>query len=156
MRTVIYTITLSLLLALPVAAQEKTDPVPFRTDSGLITAEYYLATGKYTQALDVIEKVLVRHPRNADALAYTGYAYEKLGDVKKARDYYSRALQTDPRHLGANKYMAGLYLLDNNLALALEQMQALRMVCGHTSCEELDELESDINAFKKAQATKPR
>lgn len=140
-------------LALPAQVQAaddvaKTDDVPFREDSGLITAEYYLATGKYTQALDVVGGVLQRHPQNADAYTYRGYAYQKLGDTKKARDSYRTALGINPRHLGANKYMANLWLEEGQLSRAMEQLQAMIYICAGSYCAEVDELQSDINSFR--------
>jgi len=126
----------------------KSNQVPFRTDSGLITAEYYLATGKYTQALDVLGGVLHRHPQNADAYVYRGYAYHKLGDLKKARENYNRAIAIYPTHLGANKYIADLYLEEGNVAKAMEQLQVILYVCAGMNCEEADELQGAINRFK--------
>jgi len=135
--------------AAPAAADvAKSDQVPFRADSGLITAEYYLATGKYTQALDVLGGVLQRHPQNADAYAYRGYAYHKLGDLKKARENYNRAIAIYPTHLGANKYIADLYLAEGNLAKAMEQLQVILYVCAGMNCGEADELQGDINRYK--------
>ena len=126
----------------------KSCQVPFRTDSGLITAEYYLATGKYTQALDVLGGVLQRHPQNPDAYTYRGYAYHKLGDLKKARENYNRAIALYPTHLGANKYIADLYLAEGNLPKAMEQLQVILYVCAGMNCGEADELQSDINRHK--------
>lgn len=135
--------------ATPLAAEvAKSDQVPFRTDSGLITAEYYLSTGKYTQALDVLGGVLHRHPQNADAYTYRGYAYHKLGDLKKARENYSRAIAIYPTHLGANKYLADLYLAEGKLSRAMEQLQVILYVCAGMNCGEADELQSDINRYK--------
>ncbi|MFN7114019.1 MAG: tetratricopeptide repeat protein [Alphaproteobacteria bacterium] len=126
----------------------KADDVPFREDSGLITAEYYLATGKYMQAIDVLGGVLQRHPQNADAYTYRGYAFQKLGDAKKARESYRLALGFNPRHLGANKYMGNLWLEEGDLSRAMEQLQAMIYVCAGTYCAEVDELQNDINRFR--------
>lgn len=156
---------LLLCLARPAFAQEpapnagdepaKKNLVPFREDSGLITAEYYISTGKYAQALNVLQGVLKRHPESADAFTYTGYAYYKLGDVKKATSYYKKALIVNPTHLGANRYMAEIYLSVNDLARAIEQMQVIRMTCAEADCEELDEIEAEINAYKNGQHDEP-
>jgi tetratricopeptide (TPR) repeat protein len=129
--------------------QEKADDVPYRQDAGLITAEYYLATGKYAQALQVLGGVLKRHPRSADAYVYRGYAHEKLGDMPKASADYKKALAIDPGHLGANRYLAGLYLQQGDRALAFEQLQAIRAICAGLECPEQTELENLINKAKK-------
>lgn len=131
--------------------KEKKNQVPFREDSGLITAEYYLSTGKYSQALSVLNAVLSRHPMSADAYTYRGYAYYRLGDKKKARENYAKAISINPKHLGANRYIAQSYLEMGDLARAVEQMQVIRLTCGDSSCEELDELEALINRYKRGQ-----
>ncbi|HYD18054.1 MAG TPA: tetratricopeptide repeat protein [Patescibacteria group bacterium] len=141
----------------PAAAEEapeakpKKNLVPFRQDSGLITAEYYLSTRKYAQALAVLSRVLERHPQSADAYTYRGYAYYRLGDKKRARENFAKAVAIDPTHLGANRYIAQSYLDAGDLSRALEQMQVIRMTCGPADCEELDELEAAVNRYRKGQ-----
>ncbi|TAL28296.1 MAG: tetratricopeptide repeat protein [Alphaproteobacteria bacterium] len=161
MRNLAFIIIALCTLALPALAAEpapdvpKKAEVPFREDSGLITAEYYLATGKYAQALDVIGGVLARHPGSADAYTYRGFAYERLGEVKKAKESYTRALDLDPQHLGANRYLAGMYLKDGDLARAMDVLQVIRMTCGDVACQELDELQAEINRYKAGQKDVP-
>jgi len=139
----------------PADALDKKAEVPFREDSGLINAEYYLSTGKYAQALTVLAAVLKRHPESADAYTYTGYAYAKLGDMKRATANYKKALEIEPTHLGANRYMAEIYLGLGDLQRAIEQMQVIRMTCAEADCQELDELENEINAYRKGQREDP-
>jgi tetratricopeptide (TPR) repeat protein len=128
--------------------------VIFREDSGLTKTEYFLANGKYTAAVDSANDVLTRHPLNADAYAYRGYAYAHLGQPKDALKDYKRALEIDPQHLGANKYLADAYLQKGDEARAMEQMQVLRVICGQSNCEELDELQAEIDQYKSAKQTK--
>ena len=152
---------LMLALSMPAFAAEpapdvpKKTEVPFREDAGLITAEYYLATGKYAQAIDVAEGVLQRHPDCADAYTYKGFAYEHLGDVKKAKEAYAKAIEINPAHLGANRYLAGLYLKQGDLSKAMDILQVIRMTCGDVSCQELDELQADINHYRNGQRDAP-
>ena len=80
--------------------------VPFRTDAGLTKAETQISEEHYAQAIDTLGGVIARHPVNADAYTYLGYAYRKLGDDAKALENFRRAVQVDPQHLGANKYLA--------------------------------------------------
>jgi tetratricopeptide (TPR) repeat protein len=129
--------------------------VPFREDAGLITAEYYLATGKYAQALDVIEGVLQRHPDCADAYTYKGFAYERLGDMKKAKQAYAKAIEANPTHLGANRYLGGIYLKEGDLSKAMDELQVIRMTCGDVACQELDELQAEINRYRNGQRDLP-
>ena len=154
-------VALSFILVLPAFAEApapdvpKKAEVPFREDSGLITSEYYLATGKYAQALEVVAGVLARHPECADAYTYRGFAYEKLGDVKKAKEAYGKAIEINPTHLGANRYLAGLYLKEGDLARSMDILQVIRMTCGDVACQELDELQADLNHYKSGQREVP-
>lgn len=148
-------VALAISVAPALAASKKAE-VPYREDSGLITAEYYLSTGKYSQALNVIEGVINRHPQCADAFTYRGFAYHKLGDVRKAKENYQKAIQINPQHLGANRYLAGTYLEAGDLRRAYEQMQVIRMTCGVAACQELDELEAEINAYRRGQRPEPQ
>jgi tetratricopeptide (TPR) repeat protein len=134
------------LAAAPARAERE---LVFREDSGLTKAEYFLATGKYTAAIDTAGEVLVRHPSNADAYTYRGYALARLGQTAEAKKSFEKALQISPGHLGANKYLADIYLQSGDTARALEQLQVIRMTCGRTDCEELNALARAIDQHKK-------
>lgn len=132
----------------PVPPQEASAPllhIPFRADSGLTKAEGQIARGDYAQAIETLALILERRPKDADALAYAGYAWLKLGDAKQAVSSIDRALRYDPRHLGANYYKAQLFLAAGDKPRALEQMQVLRMACGAADCPELSALQADLN-----------
>lgn len=137
--------------ALPAGADELQlkSEVPFREDAGLSISEYYIAEGKYAQAVDAASGVLKRHPKSADAYAYRGYALMQLGDHAKAKESLQRAIAANATHLGANVYLGEIYLIEDNVAQALEQMQVVRMICGDIGCAELDTLQSSINAYRK-------
>jgi len=128
--------------------------VILREDSGLTKTEYLLAVGKYTAAIDTANDVLTRHPTNADAYTYRGYAYARLGQIAEADKDFKRALLIDPAHLGANKYLADSYLQAGDISRAIEQMQVIRMTCGQTDCEELDELQTEIDQYKSKKDDK--
>ncbi len=152
MRLIALTLALMTLTA-PVAAEVSVrDNVPFRQDSGLTKAEYFIATQKYAQAINEAEGVVKRHGPNADAYAYAGLAYARLGDEKKSFDNYRRALMVSPTHLGANTYLMQHYIDSGNMPKAIEQLQVIRSVCGASGCEELYEAESAINAAKRGDA----
>jgi len=128
---------------------------PPRSDAGLTKAEGQLAEGKYMQAIQTLSGVLTRHPASADALAYTGVAWRAVGDDAKALMFIDRALKYDPQHLGANKYKAELYLDAGDFPRALEQLQVIRLICGETDCAELDDLQAEMNHFKKGDRPPP-
>ena len=122
-------------LALPARAEDapaaaKKSVVLFREDAGLTKAAALLRAAKYAEALDTLDDVLKRHPGNADALTYMGYAYMQMEDFEKATQMIDNALISNPQHLGANAYRADLYLKNGDTARALEQLQVMRTVCG--------------------------
>lgn len=132
-------------------AQPTQNEIPFRADAGLTKIETLLSHGRYSQAMNEIGNVLKRNPNSADAYTYQGYSWFKLGEMDKARRSFETALKIDSRHLGANKYMADLYLAEGDLPRAVEQMQVLRMVCGVTDCAELTALEIAIDKYKRGE-----
>ena len=145
---------LALLMTTPLLASAEVtvrDNVPFRQDSGLTKAEYFISTQKYAQAISEAESVVKRQGPNADAYTYAGIAYARLGDDKKSFDNYRRALMVAPTHLGANTYLMQYYIDNDNMPKAIEQLQVIRAVCGTSGCEELYEAESAINAAKRGE-----
>lgn len=144
---------LLVLMSFPAAAEEKAlKEIPYREDSGLTKTEYLLSAGQFSAALDTADGVLKRHPDNADAYAYRGYAYLRLGEKEAAAKSFKKALQLRPAHLGANKYLADLYLEDDDVARAIEQLQVIRLTCGHADCEELRALQRAIDQHKRGDA----
>ena len=65
--------------------------------------------GNYKDAIWFWEDLLKHHPQNADAHMWLAWAYEDLGDFKKAKEYFSKAVEFDPRYwftsydIGSNK-----------------------------------------------------
>lgn len=74
----------------------------------LHSGAYQWRVGNYKEAIRLLEDLLKHHPQNADAHMWLAWAYEDLGDFKKASEYYSKALELDPRYayvyeVGSNK-----------------------------------------------------
>jgi tetratricopeptide (TPR) repeat protein len=139
-----------LMLSAAIPALAAGNEIPFREDSGLTKAEYFLSAGQFSAALDTVNEVLKRHPQNADAYTYRGYAYYRLGDIANAAKSFRTALILNPAHLGANKYLADMFLEAGDVARALEQLQVIRLTCGLTDCAELRALESEIDQRRRS------
>jgi len=150
MRRAVLFMTLLFLAIRPAAAEKE---MPFREDAGLTKTEYLLSAGQFSAALNTVNDVLRRHPDNADAYAYRGYAYYRLGETANASKNFHRALTLNPTHLGANKYVASMYLEAGDVARALEQLQVIRMTCAGADCEELNALEREIDRYKRGDKT---
>ena len=71
---------------------------------------------QYAKAIPLLQKSIQQKGEYADALNLLGYSNRKLGDKAKAMTYYTKALNMEPNHLGANEYMGELYLEMNDLA----------------------------------------
>jgi tetratricopeptide (TPR) repeat protein len=100
----------------------------------------------YKSAVPVLDQIVAKDSRNADALNLLGYSYRKLGDLQKALTYYNRALAIEPGHLGANEYLGELYLEMKDVAKAQQRLEVLAKACN--KCEEYEDLEQAIKAFK--------
>ena len=99
-------------------------------------------------ALGAAEK---REPNNADVHNLLGYAYRNSGKLDLAFKHYGRALQINPRHLGALEYAGEAYLMTNNLSKAEEHLASLKRFCARV-CEERDALEKQIAEFRRRTA----
>jgi hypothetical protein len=60
------------------------------------------------EAILLLELCLKLYPRSADALEGLGEAYEAKGDSGRARQYYLRALEVDPKHETARRRLAAI------------------------------------------------
>ena len=110
-------------------------------------AEDLIDDEEYAQAIPLLQQSIQQKGEYADALNLLGYANRKLGDKAKAMTYYTKALNLEPNHLGANEYMGELYLEMNDLAKAEERLAVLKTACG--DCDEFDDLEDEIEDYKE-------
>ena len=101
---------------------------------------------KYAKAIPLLQKSIQQKGEYADALNLLGFSNRKLGDMAKAMTYYTKALNMEPNHLGANEYMGELYLEMNDLPKAVERLAVLKSACG--DCDEFDDLEDEIDDYK--------
>ena len=103
---------------------------------------------EYAKAIPLLQQSIEEKGEYADALNLLGYSNRKLGDMTKAMTYYTKALNMEPNHLGANEYMGELYLEMNDLPKAEERLAVLKTACG--DCDEYEELDGKIADYKKA------
>jgi tetratricopeptide (TPR) repeat protein len=110
-------------------------------------AEDLIDDEEYADAIPLLQQSIQEKGEYADALNLLGYANRKLGDKAKAMTYYTKALNKEPNHLGANEYMGELYLEMNDLPKAEERLAVLKTACG--DCDEFDDLEDEIEDYKE-------
>ena len=109
-------------------------------------AQSAIAHADYRDAAELLQKVLSRQPENPDVLNLMGFSERKLGESSTALQYYKKALDLQPNHIGANEYLGELYLELKQPQMAEQRLAVLQQVCGN--CEEYTELKEKIEQFK--------
>ena len=116
----------------------------------LSKAEYLIKAERYDEAIPLLQNVVAKNARDADAWNYLGFASRKVGKTNEALDAYNKALAIDAKHKGAHEYLGELYLLMKDPAKAQEQLTILQGLCGAGGCEEADDLQQAIADYKTA------
>ncbi|KKJ75327.1 hypothetical protein WH95_19070 [Kiloniella litopenaei] len=105
---------------------------------------------KYSDAQPLLQKAIKAEPDNADAYNMLGYSQRKMGNKDVALGYYTKALDLNPRHRGANEYLGQLYLELNEPAKAKERLEVLDKSCTF-GCDEYTSLKEAIEAYEQTQ-----
>jgi len=92
-------------------------------------AKAMIEARNYKDALPLLQQVVAKEPRNADAYNLLGYATRKSGNPQGSLQYYTTALQIDPKHLGANEYMGEAYLMLDQPQQAEQHLARLGQLC---------------------------
>jgi len=108
-----------------------------------------IKAGNYARATTLLESVVQKEPRNADAWNNLGYSERQQNHFDKSLVAYRKALAIKPGHRGANEYLGELYLKTGDLPQAREQLKVLRKLCPR-GCEEADELAQAVQAYEVA------
>jgi Flp pilus assembly protein TadD len=124
----------------PAAAKPASDPA-FSRAKALIEAK------DYRGALPLLQQVVAKEPRNADAYNLMGYATRKSGDPSGSLQYYTQALSIDPKHLGANEYIGEAYLMLDQPQQAEQHLARLDSLCVF-GCVEQRTLKAAIASYK--------
>lgn len=135
------------------ASDSSSEDADIEQNSDYRAAVAAIKTEDYENALVFLKKADQSLPENADILNLLGYSYRQLGVFESSLDYYHRALEIDPQHLGANEYLGELYLQTGELEKAQERLEVLADACWF-GCEEYDELKEAIEAYKKEKGLK--
>jgi Flp pilus assembly protein TadD len=82
-------------------------------------------------------------PQDADIQNLLGYSYRRNGELDNAFKHYSKALDLNPRHLGAHEYVGRAYLLAGKPDEAKKHLDALEKYC-FEKCPERESLKKAI------------
>jgi len=116
-------------------------------DPNYAQAKQLVEDGKYAEALPLLQQVVAKDAKNADAFNYLGYSNRQLGNHDAALSYYQQALTLHPKHRGANEYLGELYLTLGDLPKAQERLDVLDGAC-FFGCDEYTELKNAIASYK--------
>jgi Tfp pilus assembly protein PilF len=119
---------------------QSTKPV----DPNFTRAKAMIETNKdYANALPLLQQVVAKDPRNADAYNLMGYATRKSGNANGSLQYYQQALAIDPRHLGAYEYL-------DRPAEADQMLARLDSLCVF-GCTEYRMLKAAVASYKQGK-----
>ena len=111
--------------------------------------EYYKAVklikaNNFKEAIVLLDSLVTANPDDADILNYLGFSFRKTGDLVKSSHYYEKALNIDPKHLGALEYQGELFITLGKIDKAKANLARIDDICV-TQCKELRKLEKAIS-----------
>ena len=121
-------------------------------DPNYATAVAAIQAKDYARAIPLLNQVVAKDPRNANAFNYLGYSHRELGQMDQALSFYEKALAIDPNHKGAHEYLGELYLQKGDVKNAEVQLAKLDDICTF-GCEEYRDLKRKIAAFKAGKSS---
>ena len=128
----------------PAAAKPAAAPSEYGRAKAMIEAR------NYTNALPLLQQVVQRDPRNADAYNLMGYATRASGNPRGSLQYYQQALAIDARHLGAHEYLGEAYLMLDQPADADKMLARLNSLCVF-GCTEYRMLKAAIANYQQGK-----
>ena len=104
---------------------------------------------EYSQAVELLQKVVDKNPKDANAWNYMGYSLRNLKKYDEALAAYEKALKIKPKHKGALEHLGELYLQTGQLEKAKVTLKKLDDAC-FLSCKEYRELKKQINNYEES------
>ena len=123
--------------------QPQTKPV----DANYTRAKAMIEARDYRGALPLLQQVVAKDPKNADAYNLMGFATRKSGNPNGSLQYYQQALAIDSRHIGAYEYLGEAYLMLGRLPEAEQQLARLDSLCTF-GCAEYRQLKAAVADYK--------
>jgi tetratricopeptide (TPR) repeat protein len=108
-----------------------------------------IKAGDYPTAIKLLQGVVARDDKNADAYNWLAYATRKNGDASAAIPLYEKALAINPKHRGAHEYIGEAYLVLGDLPKAKAHLARLDSLC-FLPCSEYRELKEAVEAYEKS------
>ena len=118
-------------------------------DADYTAAVKAIKANDFASAIRLLNGVVARDARNADAYNWLGYATRRNGDAKAAVPIYQKALALDPKHRGAHEYIGEAYLTLDDPAKAKQHLATLNSLC-FLPCSEYTDLKKAVEAYEKS------
>lgn len=122
-------------------------PAAKPADPNYTRAKAMIEARDYANALPLLQQVVAKDPKNADAYNLMGFATRKSGNPNGSLQYYQQALAIDPRHLGAHEYIGEAYLMLDQPAQADQHLARLDSLCVF-GCAEYRMLKTAVANYK--------
>lgn len=157
MRPTVFATLAAFALALPVpgfAAGGADPPKPEASkpaDPAFAQAKAMIEQQKnYAGAIPLLQQVVQRDPKNANAYNLLGFATRASGNPQGSLQYYTQALAIDSRHLGAHEYLGEAYLMLDRLPEAEQMLARLDSLCVF-GCAEHRMLKAAVANYKQGR-----
>lgn len=124
------------------------DSTPVKVvDPNFTRAKAMIEAKDYKGAMPLLQQVIAKDARHADAYNLMGFATRKSGDANGSLQYYNQALSIDPKHIGAHEYVGEAYLMLDRLPEAEQHLARLDSLCVF-GCAEHRMLKAAIANYK--------
>jgi tetratricopeptide (TPR) repeat protein len=117
-------------------------------DSDYTAGVKAIKADKFADAIPLLQRVVDRDAKNADAYNWLAYATRRNGDAAAALPLYEKALAIDPKHRGAHEYIGEAYLILGNLPKAKEHLARLDSLC-MLGCSQYRDLKKAVEEYEK-------
>lgn len=116
-------------------------------DPSYAQAKAMIEAKNYAGAIPLLQQVVAKNPKDADAYTLIGYATRKSGDANGSLQFYQYALNIDPKHIGAHEYIGEAYLMLDRPAEAEQHLARLDSLCVF-GCTEYRTLKTALANYK--------
>jgi protein O-mannosyl-transferase len=98
--------------------------------------DIFILQKQYMKAVECAKKLVAMTPDNAEWYNKSGAAFDALGNIKQAEEYYRKALKQDPGHLKTINNLASLLIAQkryNDAEIVLDKVLASKTKNGRTN-----------------------
>lgn len=145
---VLTTLALGVTATVHAAGGGGADSTPAKpVDPNYGRAKAMIEAKDYKGALPLLQQVVAKDAKNADAYNLMGFATRKSGDPNGSLQFYNQALTLDPKHIGAHEYVGEAYLMLDRVKEAEQHLARLDSLCVF-GCVEYRTLKAAVASYK--------